>query len=71
MTVRELIGCRVGGRTGAKKSIWKNGLTRGLMDRYSRADDAERLVLWLQHRDLRSEFSNLEFTRKKSGEGIE
>ena len=60
MAFWERIECRI---CGIKRTRTENDETRSLtalMDRYTRADQAERISLWLQHRDLRTEFSELD-----------
>ncbi len=56
--------CRICGsgksRTGERETL----SLRARMEQYSRADQAERLCLWLQHRDLRREFDELEGMNK-------
>ena len=62
MAILEKIECRICGLR--KKTSGNGGIysLRSKIDQYSKADQTERLYLWLQHRDLREEFNGLEET---------
>ncbi len=56
----ERIECRICGRRSARKVRGGSRSLASLLDQYSRAGYGDRLTLWLQYRDLREEFDDLD-----------